>query len=85
MSLSKIRLKRRLRSPKWEAQHPDYVEPTEESVQVCARRGTGDYVQSGEGRTECIKGLLEQMSWVELREKGRFLVDDGMGDYTAHL
>lgn len=69
----------------WDAQHPHYVAPTEPSVQVRAKRGTSEYAQSGEQKTDVLRGLLEGLGWLEMREDGTYLVDDGCDDPTAHL
>ena len=72
----------------WDAQHKDdaSVQLTQKAVQAWAKRGTEQYAETGEGRSKFLKGLLEEMTWVELRASGKYLVDDGMGeDYTAHL
>lgn len=69
----------------WESRDSALSRPLEKRVQVRAWRGTERYAQTGEERTEWISNLLEQMSWVELRASGKYLVDDGTEDFCAHL
>ena len=69
----------------WEATHPDFPTPVERATQVRARRGTEKYAQSGDGRTEWIEGLMRRFTWAEMRQTGKYLVDDGMQDASAHL
>lgn len=73
----------------WKKRHPDAdgesTSPTELEVQAWAVRGSADYTQTGEGRTEWIQELLEHDNWIALRKSGKYLVCDGMDDPSAHL
>lgn len=70
----------------WEAEHPEpRDEPTVKEVQMLAMRGTEDFESKVDDRSNMLKGLLEKLSWIEVRKAGRFLVEDGTEDPGAHL
>lgn len=70
----------------WKAAHPKPREkPTEKRIQMWASRGTDNYEPKVEDRTEYVKGLMERLSWIELRKAGKYLVEDGTDDPCAHL